>query len=216
MTLIPLAKKLKKELHRKIALAQDVLIVEIYRHFPKAVIHGGTAIWRCYGNNRFSEDIDVYIPKRSAEKLAGFRSALQKAGFGIQKFKKTSNAVFAELTYSGTIIKFEALFKTIPHYQIMKFETADGTHIMVNTLSPENLLREKISAYMQRKKVRDLYDIFFLLDFLENKKAIRDDLKKFLNNFVSPCDEKELKALIITGAIPRVEDMMRKIKKWVK
>ncbi|MEM1546291.1 MAG: nucleotidyl transferase AbiEii/AbiGii toxin family protein [Candidatus Methanomethylicia archaeon] len=36
--------------------------MEIYNSFPEAVIHGGTAIWRCYGSNRFSEDVDVYLP----------------------------------------------------------------------------------------------------------------------------------------------------------
>jgi predicted nucleotidyltransferase component of viral defense system len=62
MIALPLNKKLKKKIHKTIDLAQDILVLELYDKFPSTIIHGGTAIWRCYGNNRFSEDIDVYLP----------------------------------------------------------------------------------------------------------------------------------------------------------
>jgi predicted nucleotidyltransferase component of viral defense system len=62
MVTLPIDKKLKKKIHKTVALAQDILVLELYDKFPSAVIHGGTAIWRCYGSNRFSEEIDVYLP----------------------------------------------------------------------------------------------------------------------------------------------------------
>ena len=56
-------KKIKeKKIHKTIALAQDIIVLETYEKFPSTVIHGDRAIWRCYGSNRFSEDIDVYFP----------------------------------------------------------------------------------------------------------------------------------------------------------
>jgi len=60
--MLPIDKKLKKRTHKIVALAQDILVMELYNSFTNAIIHGGTAIWRCYGSNRFSEDVDVYLP----------------------------------------------------------------------------------------------------------------------------------------------------------
>jgi len=51
---IPLNLKLNKRSEREIAYAQDVIVAELYKFFPEAIIHGGTAIWRCYQGNRFS------------------------------------------------------------------------------------------------------------------------------------------------------------------
>lgn len=44
----------------------------------------------------------------------------------------------------GVIVSFEAVFKDIENYITKNFEMSDGTFILVNTLSPEDLLEEKI------------------------------------------------------------------------
>jgi hypothetical protein len=62
MNKIPLMNRLRKEYHKKVAYAQDLLVIELYSVIPDTVLHGGTVIWRCYGGNRFSEDIDAIIP----------------------------------------------------------------------------------------------------------------------------------------------------------
>jgi predicted nucleotidyltransferase component of viral defense system len=89
----------------------------------------------------------------------------------------------------------------------------DGTKFVVNTLSPEDLIKEKIEAYFSRFKIRDLYDTFFLLDFA-NKSEIKNNLSHLLKNFKNPEDEKELKYLIITGVAPKLEEILKKIKKY--
>lgn len=52
----------------------------LYRIFPGGALHGGTAIWRCYSGNRFSEDVDAYVDK-DIEKIDRFFEELKKAGF---------------------------------------------------------------------------------------------------------------------------------------
>jgi len=65
------------------------------RSFPSTVIPGDTAIWRWYGSNRFSEDIDVYFPlSLKNENFNLFLNNLQKNEFKIEKFKKISNSIF--------------------------------------------------------------------------------------------------------------------------
>jgi predicted nucleotidyltransferase component of viral defense system len=214
--ILPIEKKLRKKIHKQVALAQDILILEVYNIFPKAIIHGDTAIWRCYGSNRFSEDVDFYFPLEVKERLKVLTENLKKRGFIIEKFKTTNNTIFAKFSYLNTSIRLEAVFKKIKNYVTKNFEMSDGTFILVNTLSPEEMILEKISAYKKRKKVRDLYDIFFLLKFVENKEKIKEALKDFLEKFEKPEDEKELKVLIISGSIPNVESMVEVMRAWVR
>ena len=52
---IPLANQLKKRQQVETALLQDEIIGIIYLITEDMVLHGGTAIWRCYSGKRFSE-----------------------------------------------------------------------------------------------------------------------------------------------------------------
>ena len=61
--MIPLILRLKKSAHKDIAAAQDLIVSALYEVFNDSVLHGGTSIWRCYKGNRFSEDVDAYIPR---------------------------------------------------------------------------------------------------------------------------------------------------------
>lgn len=212
MTKIPIEKKLKKKIHKKVAMTQDLLIIEMYKNFPGSVIHGGTSIWRCYNGNRFSEDIDVYLPTQLKEKMKFFKDRLEKIGFHTKKFKQTKNSIFSKFSYQGAIIRFEAVFKDIKDFITKSFEMSDGSFIIVNTLSPEKIIKEKISAYNERRKIRDLYDIFFLLNFVENKKSV--NLKDLI--FREPIDKKDLEVLIISGVAPGVDYMVRSIRKWAE
>lgn len=218
MVVIPLEKKLKKRAHRSIASAQDIIVLELYNSFSNAVIHGGTGIWRCYGSNRFSEDVDVYIPPEQKEpkRIEVFLKSLNGYGFVVKKFKLTDNSIFSKFSYFGTIVSFEALFKGIKNFVTKPFEMTDGTFMTVHTLTAENMVTEKVSAYKKRRKVRDLYDIFFLLGMVESKETVRMNLKNLLEDFKQPVDVKDLRALIIWGAIPTLDDMLKEVKRWVK
>lgn len=218
MVLIPLEKRLKKDAHRKVAFAQDLIINSLYNFFPNAVIHGGTAIWRCYGGKRFSEDIDVYMPRKFGTEIGfeNFLVDLKTNGFSIRKFKRTNNAVFSKFELSGTEVRFEAVFKNIKEVAVKPFEISDGTFVNVYTLSPENLVIEKISAYKTRKKARDLYDIWFLLNLVEDVGKVGSFLTDFEKIAEVPKDWKTLRTLIILGAIPSMEDVIGGIRTWVK
>jgi len=86
----------------------------------------------------------------------------------------------------------------------------------VLTLSAEDLILEKILAYRKRKKVRDVYDINFLLKFVNNREKIEKKLKEFLKTFEKPVDEKELSALIISGVAPSTKTILEEIASWVR
>ena len=210
----PLHRKMRKERHKKIAGAHDIVVETLYRVFPRAVLHGGTAIWRCYSGNRFSEDIDVYIEK-DVEKIDRFFEELKKAGFEIIKKRATENSLYSLLSFGGTEVRFEALFRRAEGF-VKEYETYEGILFNVFTLIPEQMIMEKIGAYLKRRKIRDLYDIFFLLRYVTDAEKLKPNLRNLLQNFKEPVDEEELKALILFGAIPTKEDIVEYLERWVK
>ncbi len=213
---IPLAEKLRKRLHRTVSTGQDILVVEAYNAFPSAVLNGGTAIWRCYKGNRFSEDLDFYLPSTDRSRLDRLLANLDRRGLHKEKIKATPNAVFGKFSYLDVVVRFEASLRAVSRYALKPFEMVDGTVIMVKTLEQTELLREKVSAYMARRKVRDLYDVFFLLQVLEDKRVVKKRLNELLLNFKRPVDERELRALVISGSAPTVKKMLEVIGEWAR
>ncbi len=214
MVKIPLILKLRKERHKEIAGAQDIVVQELYKVFNNAIIHGGTAIWRCYDGNRFSEDIDVYI-ERDLKKINLLFKNLEKIGFVIEKKKISENSLYSNLNLGGVIVRLEALFIKKNRF-LKEYETAEGNLINIYTLTPEDILKEKIDTYLKRLKIRDLYDIFFLLRYVKSEKEIKIDLNRFIKRFKKPIDEEDLKVLIIQGIVPDLDKMIFYIRRFLK
>ena len=212
---IPLILKLKKITHKKIAEAQDIIIEELYGLFNEAVLHGGTTIWRCYNGNRFSEDIDVFIPN-DEKKIKFFFENLRRKGFLIKKKKITRNALYSTLEFNKTIVRFEAFFKEV-RGSLQEYETSEGNLVTVYALTPEELINEKIDAYLRRLKIRDLYDVFFLLRYVKNREKIKGKLKLLIKGYKygKPTDEDNLKVLIIRGVVPNTDEIIDYIKRWL-
>lgn len=214
MVEIPLNLKLKKKAEKEIAYAQDIIVGELYKFFPNAVIHGGTAIWRCYNGNRFSEDVDVYITK-DEKRINDFFKSLEKRGFKITKKRIKENSIYSELIFNETEVRFEATFQNKKPF-FKKYETSESFFINVYTLSPEDLIIEKVETYLKRRKIRDLYDISFLISYVENKKVIENHLKKLIKNYEKPKDEENLANIIIIGVVPSSNEILMEIKRWAK
>ena len=212
--MIPIVLRLKKTSHREIAKAQDIIVETLYKIFNDAVFHGGTCIWRCYNGNRFSEDVDFYI-RKDMKKINQFYDALQSNGFLIERKKIGENSIYSTLKLNRTTVRFEALFKEIKG-SLKEYERAEGNFISVYALTPEELVKEKLETYLKRLKVRDIYDIFFLLRYIQNTLSIKRELNNLLENFKSPIDEKELKVLIIEGIVPNTEEMLLYIRRKIQ
>ncbi len=210
---IPLILKLRKTSHKKIAEAQDFIIEELYKVFDKAVLHGGTSLWRCYGGKRFSEDIDVYI-KRDIKKIDSLFENFEKVGFKIEKKKVGENSIYSTLNFNGTLVRFEALFKNAKGF-LKEYTKVNGNLISIYTLTPEELIIEKSITYSKRLKIRDIYDVFFLLRHVKMNNEIKKQLNSLIKNFKKPIDEQDLRVIIIEGIVPSVKDMVVRIKREI-
>lgn len=212
--MVPIILRLKRKAHREIAKAQDLIVEALYEAFDGAVLHGGTSIWRCYKGNRFSEDVDVYIT-RDLKKIEQLFENFKNKGFSLEKERVKEKSIYSTLKLNGTLVRFEALFKK-GRGSLKEYETSEGNFLTVYTLMPEELIREKISAYLERCKVRDLYDIFFLLRYVQDISPIKNELKYLVAKFKNAQDEKELKALLLEGVTPTSQEMLTYIKNKVR
>lgn len=211
-TRIPLANRIKKQTHRDIALAQDLIVEELYSVIPKAVFHGGTSIWRCYQGKRFSEDLDFYLP-RDLKAINQLFSNLEKKGFEIKKKKISERSIYSLLTHERTNVRFEATFQSKESI-LADYETINGNFLTVRSISQENLIVEKALTYNKRRKIRDLWDVFFLIKTINNKKSLHA-VKELLDNYKKPLDEEDLKIIILEGINPTAEEMKHYLeRKW--
>ncbi|MEM2608657.1 MAG: nucleotidyl transferase AbiEii/AbiGii toxin family protein [Thermoproteota archaeon] len=205
---IPLFKILKGKL-LSIGELQDLLLMELSKSFD-FILHGGTAVWRVYGGKRFSYDIDVY--HNNPEDLADYFYSTKI--FKVLKSKITPSKVLYLKIGNDAIIELEAspAPKDIETTEA-NFWLVDGSSMVVVTLTPESLLREKVKAFINRRSAKDLYDIFYLIDLCKKNK-IDEDLDKlfpFLNS--EPKDFWGLQDLILVGKSPSFETIVRRIKK---
>ncbi|MDP2925566.1 MAG: nucleotidyl transferase AbiEii/AbiGii toxin family protein [Nanoarchaeota archaeon] len=207
---IPLQTKLKREIHRKIAYAQDLIVKEVYSVFDKAVLHGGTAIWRCYDGKRFSEDLDFYLPN-DKKKIELLFENLKKVGFEIKKKKISENSIYSELELDRLLVRLEATFQKVSGV-LCDYEMSNGNIISIYSLTPESFLVEKSNTYLKRFKVRDLWDVFFLLKMVDNPRAIKE-IGNLINNYKKPLDEEDLKVILLEGIVPSADEMFDYIKR---
>lgn len=208
---IPLANKLKKRLHREVGLLQDEVLDIVYEIENSAVLHGGTAIWRCYGGNRFSEDLDFYSKPREFENEFG--ALVKRRGLILTKIKKTDNLVFSKISNGEVEVRAEFNFSKLVKGTIGTYERMDTSLTTIFTLSPEDLILEKINAYSNRMLIRDIYDLVHLTAMVENPNTVAERMKQFLVNVKKPVDEKNLKAIIYSGAVPSFGQMIEVLKK---
>ena len=212
---IPLENRLKKRLHVEIGRLQDEVIDIVYSLEEKTVLHGGTALWRCYSGNRFSEYLDFYL-KADKKFEKEFKQKLESRGLQLLKYKKTANAVYSKISNGIVEIRFEAALRKIKDFEVREYERVDGTFSNVFTLTAEKLLLEKLEAFKNRKLIRDLYDVFMLSSFVSENKKISSKVKDFLKKVPEPLDEKNLKTIVFSGAVPSFDQMVFVLKRRFK
>lgn len=216
--IIPLEKRLKKSMHVEIARLQDEVVEILYGIENELIVHGDTAIWRCYGGNRFSEDLDFYC-RNIARIERHFREKVEGRGLTILKFKKTKNLIFCKISDRNIQIRVEINYAARVRSVLRPYEKTDGSFLDVLTLSPEDLILEKITAYKQRRFIRDIYDVYHILKYVKNEKKeekIRPQMSKLLASLQQPIDEKNLKAVVYSGKIPSFSQIAEYLRKGLQ
>jgi predicted nucleotidyltransferase component of viral defense system len=212
---LPIVKQLKKRDRIETAGLQDELIHLLYNVDNSLIIHGGTAIWRCYSGYRFSVDIDLYSVN-FPERLTNFKKELKSNELKLNKLIDTGNIVFLNISSNDISVKIEINHKYYPENHVeMEYELIDGNTLNVLTLSAESLINEKILAYKDRKFIRDLYDIYVLLKYVDRPETVKSELLKFINTLEKPVDENVLKTIVYSGLPPSYNKMVDYINQFI-
>ncbi len=207
---LPLEHRLKKRAHVEVARLQDELVDLLYGIDERLVLHGGTAIWRCYKGNRFSEDLDFYGRRIDKDEIA---RRVGSRGLKLNKLKQTGNLLFAKVTDGSTEVRIEINFAARKSPVTAPFERTGGSFVEILTLSPEALSDEKMDAYSGRRLVRDLYDLLHLSSYATVDEKMKKKAGIFLRNLPKPLDEPNLRAVVYSGAVPtfsQMEDALRR------
>ena len=194
-------------------IEQDLIIsralVDLYHspHIKEALVfRGGTALNKLFIKPpaRYSEDID-FVQKNSdpiGQTIDAIREAL-KPWLGDPKWKLTSRS--AKLLYKyETINKMPAKLKieinTTEHFQVLPFRTvpfvvqSDWFNGMADVITYEmdELMATKLRALYQRRKGRDLFDVWYVASHdLINLDKVFDIFRKYCtyNNMKISGDE---------------------------
>jgi len=210
------AKRLSVESCEKDYLLELVLF-SICSEFGDALIFkGGTALYKLYSLNRFSEDLDFTLNKRKFdfEKMARkIILSLERLGIEgkVKEFSKYRNEVNIRFIFYGPLYRGSResmVFVSINislRERVLGFEKEifipsykEIPSFDIFVMEPKEILAEKVRAIYSRNKPRDVYDLWFLLkrgeaiDFkLIEKKLKIVGIKFSQKDFLKKIHEKE-------------------------
>jgi len=170
------------------------------------VFKGGTALYKFYSLNRFSEDLDFNLVSNLKAKLF-FQKVMKKlASFGllgrIKELDEYASGINIRLELRGPLFngnpqtlsvitcnlsrKERIIYPAEQRKLFSSYPDIPAFDVFVMLL-PE-LLAEKVCALMTRNKARDMYDVWFLLHkgVTMNVKNIDKKLKKYHLQFSWP------------------------------
>jgi len=158
------------------------------------VFGGGTMLRLCYDMNRYSVDMDFYFRKKVYQEQH-FEKLIQRLGkrYGITDSQNKFKTMLIELTHVQypRRLKIEINKERIyTHFrQAIAFSPHSTHQVFVNVIPLEQMINNKIEALLERKEIRDAFDIEFLIKrgvkFSTNKETIEDMvrvIRKFSKN----------------------------------
>lgn len=123
------------------------------------ILKGGTALAQCYNLNRFSEDIDLDSQKENIIHHIQAFCKLNHYDYRIAKDTVTVKRAFINYGNTEKPLKVEVSYrnKQLPQEEIKKING-----IMVYSIN--KLAQMKSNAYNARDKIRDLFDLAFIIN----------------------------------------------------
>ncbi len=178
---------------------QDLFLYNLCKKTNMFIFKGGTCLYKLYGLQRFSEDLDFsLLEDLDAEGLIkeiikGIKDA------EIKSIKKTRDSLLIKIGLRGILTNYNTLRLDINLKNIVlsKFDVknyisdyVDINPFSIRVMNLKEIVAEKIHSLLAREKSRDLFDLFFLLRFVDFDKSL---IEKKLKNFDMEFDYKKLR-----------------------
>ena len=169
------------------------------------IFKGGTALRLVYNSPRFSEDldfsllsdIDFYDFKKVIENIVSRQTELslkeiyskKNTFFALVKFKQ--EYIAQTLSIKVEISKRKLLLKKDKDFKLLTASSpTSNLKPLLNILTPERLLEEKLNTLSSRKEPRDLFDVWLISNLLRKPVSIPKinikemDIKQQLNRML--------------------------------
>lgn len=194
---------IKNRGHAEKEYFQNILLFIIYQNVgSELVFKGGTALSKCYGLNRFSEDLDFtckkeFDIKRIEEGLKRFKIDVEveeerfgeNKSFGIKIKGPLYNGDKKSVCKVSIDCSFREEVMTKPLIKTMGRFLEEIPSFDVYVMSKEEIGAEKVRAILTRNKARDVYDLYFLID--AGVKIDKELVNKKLEYYKKKFNEKE-------------------------
>jgi len=169
------------------------------------VLVGGTALALFHIKHRISVDLDFVPVKGEDTKLKEkLKGCLTERGY------RTTTGAFKNqfiIQFENTSIKID-IFE--PETKVKKVEEHTFSGVKIKVASIKDLLKMKISAYLDRKEARDLFDIFCILKQKGNargmirklvaKSGAPKNMAEIKNTTIDPADADEFEKVILDAS----------------
>lgn len=145
-----------KEKHKQVI---EQVIADINNHSIDYILKGGTALMLCYDLTRFSEDIDL----DSTDKQTMFvivKHLCEVNNYSYRIAKQTDTVSRMMIDYGGS----KPLKVEVSHRRLFIPEEEVCTIHDIRVYRLNDLATFKAGAYAQRDKLRDLFDICYLVN----------------------------------------------------
>lgn len=151
---------------------------------------GGTMLRLCFGLNRFSVDLDFWLAKRTNTTLLYKKIYESLAEF--YKIRDSANKFHTILfeikspDYPRALkIEIRKIVKKIKSAIAIAYSKYAEKQVLLKVVSPEEMMKAKIEAFLERKEIRDVFDIEFLLkmgtELPKQKRTLRKLLEEIEN-----------------------------------
>lgn len=225
---------------------QHVFLINLYRRVgDEIVFKGGTALQKCYGLNRFSEDLDFTLFKSISLDEMIDRAIKGMNLFGCEadfkKLKEDEIAITFQIRAKGPLYDRREKSLTYIRIEISKREKVllpalkkdvvpiyrDLPPYLISVMNPSEVMAEKVRAIITRDRARDIYDFYFLIrKGIETKIDLIEEKLRYYNvefnmdSFLMSVEKKEKlwynELNQLISNVPDFKVVKKEIEKWIR
>ncbi len=153
----------------------------------KLIFCGGTMLRLCYGLNRFSVDLDFWLIKKvNVNSVFLLLKNYIEQSYNVIDAQNKFYTILFEIKsqkYPRSLkIEIRKEPKKVKIEKAIAFSRFSDIQVLVNVPTLQDVMLAKINAFLDRKEIRDVFDIEFLLKRGIHLPSNKELLKKLLNN----------------------------------
>ncbi len=150
----------------------------------------GTMLRLCFGLDRFSRDLDFWVVKKAnwQELFRNIKASLEES----YKISDSTNKFYTLLfeikskNYPGSLkIEIRKETRKIRTEQAIAYSRYSNAQVFLSVVSLNDMMAAKIGAFLDRREIRDAFDIEFLLKKGIPLEATRPALEKIRKNIIA-------------------------------